>query len=173
MAANNMIMVIGRVGKDPETRTVSSGRSVTKFSLAVRRPGKDQKGQEITDWFSVDIWGKQAELAQELIRKGILISVAGSCNIDEWTDQAGARQKMVKIAADSFQLLEAKGASGDQGSGGGYESSGYREREQREPVGARQAPPPRHTSTANRDGAAMAAGGNEADFFDEDDIPPF
>jgi single-strand DNA-binding protein len=172
MAANNMIMVIGRVGKDPETRTVSSGRSVTKFSLAVRRPGKDQKGQEITDWFSVDIWGKQAELAQELIRKGILISVAGSCNIDEWTDQAGARQKMVKIAADSFQLLEAKGASGDQGSGGGYETSGYRERE-REPVGARQAPPPRHTSTANRDGAAMAAGGNEADFFDEDDIPPF
>jgi single-strand DNA-binding protein len=171
MAANNMIMVIGRVGKDPETRTVSSGRSVAKFSLAVRRPGKDQKGQEITDWFSVDIWGKQAELAQELIRKGMLISVAGACQIDEWTDQQGARQKMVKIAADSFQLLESKHASSEQGMGGGYETSGYRE--QREPVGARQAPAPRHTSSATRDGAAMAAGGNEADFFDEDDIPPF
>lgn len=167
MAANNMIMVIGRVGKDPEVRTVSSGRSVAKFSLAVRRPGKDQKGQEITDWFSIDIWGKQAELAQELIRKGMLISVAGACHIDEWTDQQGARQKMVKIAADSFQLLESKGAAGD---GGGYDS-GYRE--QREPVAARQAPAPRYNSSANRDGAAMAAGGNDADFFDEDDIPPF
>jgi single-strand DNA-binding protein len=170
MAANNMIMVIGRVGKDPEVRTVSSGRSVAKFSLAVRRPGKDQKGQEITDWFSIDIWGKQAELAQELIRKGMLISVAGACHIDEWTDQQGARQKMVKIAADSFQLLESKGAAGEAGMGGGYESGGYRERE---PVGARQAPAPRYNSSANRDGAAMAAGGNEADFFDEDDIPPF
>jgi single-strand DNA-binding protein len=176
MAANNTIMVIGRVGKDPETRTIASGRTVAKFSIAVRRPGKDAKGQEITDWFSVDLWGKQAELAGDLIRKGALISVAGACQIDEWTDQAGLRQKMVKIAAESFQLLESKGAEAQHA--GNYDQQqqqqpSYRERE---PVGAaQQAAPaaPRYNSSANRDGAAMAAGGKDADFFDEDDIPPF
>ncbi|MBC7542081.1 MAG: single-stranded DNA-binding protein [Candidatus Sericytochromatia bacterium] len=182
MAANNTIMVIGRVGKDPETRTIASGRTVAKFSIAVRRPGKDAKGQEITDWFSVDLWGKQAELAGDLIRKGALISVAGACNIDEWTDQAGLRQKMVKIAAESFQLLEAKGAENQHGGqqGGGYsqQGGGYDQapaHREREPVGAGQpaaAPAPRYNSAANRDGAAMASG-KDADFFDEDDIPPF
>lgn len=108
MSANNHGVFIGRVGKDPETRTVGSGRSVTKFSLAVKRPGKDAKGQEVTDWFSVDVWGKQAELAMQLITKGALISVHGAVQIDEWTDQQGARQKMVKIAGDGFQMLESK-----------------------------------------------------------------
>jgi single-strand DNA-binding protein len=111
MAANNMVMLIGRVGRDPETRYFENGRAVSKFSLAVTRPGKDKQGQEITDWFQVDVWGKQAELAGELIRKGALISVVGACHVEEWTDKDGAKQKSVKVAADHFQMLESKAVS--------------------------------------------------------------
>ncbi|MBC7541620.1 MAG: single-stranded DNA-binding protein [Candidatus Sericytochromatia bacterium] len=117
MAANNTLMIIGRVGKDPETRYFENGRAVSKFSLAVNRPVKDKQGNEMTDWFSVDIWGKQAELASELIRKGMLISVSGACHVDEWTDPQGVKQKMVKVAADSFQLLESRAVSESRDAG--------------------------------------------------------
>lgn len=108
MSANNQIFLIGRVGKEPESKVISTGKTFTTFSLAVRRPGKDKQGHELTDWFSVSTWGKQAELAADLIRKGALISVVGACNIDEWTDSNGNRQKMVKVSADNFQLLERR-----------------------------------------------------------------
>jgi single-strand DNA-binding protein len=146
MSANNTIVIIGRVGKDPETRTIASGKAVAKFAVAVRRPGKDRDGQEVTDWFSVDLWGKQAELAGDLVRKGTLLSVAGACHIDEWTDQSGNRQKMVKVSADSFQLLEAKGSSGD-------------------------GPPAPQTGERQRRPAAPAPSADT--FFDDSDIPPF
>jgi single-strand DNA-binding protein len=104
MQGNNCVMLIGRVGKDPETRTIASGKSVTKFSLAVNRPAKDAP----SDWFQIELWGKQAELAADLIRKGALISVVGACQIDEWTAQDGTKQRSVKVAADGFQLLERR-----------------------------------------------------------------
>jgi single-strand DNA-binding protein len=108
MQGNNVVMLIGRVGKDPETRTIASGKSVTKFSLAVNRPAKDAP----SDWFQVELWGKQAELAADLIRKGALISVVGACHVDEWTAQDGNKQRSVKVAADGFQLLERRDADG-------------------------------------------------------------
>jgi single-strand DNA-binding protein len=106
MQGNNCVMLIGRVGKDPETRTIASGKAVTKFSLAVNRPAKDAP----SDWFQVELWGKQAELAADLIRKGALISVVGACHVDEWTAQDGTKQRSVKVAADGFQLLERRDA---------------------------------------------------------------
>lgn len=105
MAANNTIILIGRVGRDPETRTVGSGKAVTKFSLAVNRPGREAG----TDWFNVELWGKQAELGMSLLRKGALVSVAGACHIDEYTDKQGNKQKVVGVSADGFQLLEKRG----------------------------------------------------------------
>jgi single-strand DNA-binding protein len=108
MQGNNVVMLIGRVGRDPETRTIASGKSVSKFSLAVNRPAKDAPA----DWFNVEMWGKQAELAADLIRKGALISVVGACQVDEWTDKDGNKQRTVKVAADGFQLLERRDADG-------------------------------------------------------------
>jgi single-strand DNA-binding protein len=111
MAANNVVMLIGRVGRDPETRYFETGRAVSKFSLAVTRPIKDKQGNETTDWFQVDVWGKQAELASELIRKGTLLSVVGACHVEEWTDKDGAKQRTVKVSAEHFQLLESRAVS--------------------------------------------------------------
>ena len=107
-AANNVLALIGRVGKDPETRQAGA-TTLTTFSLAVDRQGrKDQQGNKITDWVSIKTWGKQAELARDLIRKGAQIAVAGSLNIDEYTDKQGVKQRMVICNADSFQLLDKR-----------------------------------------------------------------
>jgi single-strand DNA-binding protein len=148
MAANNVVMLIGRVGRDPETRYFETGKAVSKFSLAVSRPGKDKQGNEITDWFQVDVWGKQAELASELVRKGTLLSVVGACHVEEWTDKDGARQKTVKISADHFQLLESRAVS--EG----------REHAERSPALAGARP----GRTAEEPGTEVLG---------EDDIPPF
>jgi single-strand DNA-binding protein len=60
------------------------------------------------------MWGKQAELAADLIRKGALISVVGACHVDEWQDKDGNKQRSVKVAADGFQLLERREDSAPQ-----------------------------------------------------------
>jgi single-strand DNA-binding protein len=150
MAANNMMMLIGRVGRDPETRYFENGRAVSKFSLAVKRPVKDKQGEDITDWFQVDVWGKQAELASELVRKGTLLSVAGACHIEEWTDKDGARQKAVKVSAEHFQLLESRSVTEGRGETGD------------------KAPAMAGSRSSSRPGEEPGT-----EVLGEDDIPPF
>lgn len=155
MAANNTIMVVGRAGRDAEVRMLQTGRAVAKFSVAVTRPGKDSQGQETTDWFQVDLWGRQAELAGDLVKKGALLSVSGACHIEEWTDRDGAKRTSVKIAADGFQLLESRAS-----------------REERSQYEAREASP-RPMAAAAAPAAKPASDPFEGEYLEEDDIPPF
>ena len=69
----NHIVLVGRAGRDPEIRYFESGKVVTTFSMAVNRPMKDAQ----TDWFDIEIWGKQAEIAGEYVKKGSLIGIEG------------------------------------------------------------------------------------------------
>lgn len=110
MSANNTIMVVGRAGRDAEVRALQSGRFVSKFSIAVTRPGKGPQGQDVTDWFQVDLWGRSAEVSGDLVKKGALLSVSGACHVEEWNDRDGNKRTSVKIAADGFQLLESRGS---------------------------------------------------------------
>lgn len=107
MSANNLVIIIGRVGNDPEMKYLDSGKVTTGIRVAVKRPVKSPTDQD-TDWFSCDFWGKQAELAGELIKKGSLISVIGSARIDQWEAPDGTRRSKFRILGDSFQLLESK-----------------------------------------------------------------
>ena len=103
---NNVIMVVGRVGNDPETKDVGSS-IVAKFNVAVNRPTKDAENNYITDWFPCEFWGKQAEVAREYIKKGTLLSVVGSGRIEKW-EQNGEKKSRFLIHGDSFQLLSSK-----------------------------------------------------------------
>lgn len=111
MSVVNNATLIGRAGKDAELRHSQAGKPIASFSLAVKRPGKDAKGNETSDWFQVSLWGKPAELAAEYVRKGALVACTGAVQIDEWTDRDGAKRTTVKLAADNFQLLESKAES--------------------------------------------------------------
>jgi single-strand DNA-binding protein len=142
--ANNVIMIVGRVGADPEMKYIDSNKVVARFNVAVNRPTKDTEGNNITDWFSCEFWGKQAEIAGEYIKKGTLVSVVGSGRIDKWETNGEKRSKF-SIFGSNFQLLSSKGDTGGGGS---------------------SAPP---VSSSSKSKSAPAD-----DFMDlEDDIPPF
>ena len=82
----NSVVIIGRVGREPEIKYFESGKSRTTFSMAVnRRQGKE----DITDWFNIEMWDKQAETAAEWIKKGALISVEGRIRVNQWQGQDG------------------------------------------------------------------------------------
>ena len=105
--ANNVIMIVGRVGADPEMKYIDSNKVVARFNVAVNRPTKDSEGNSITDWFSCEFWGKQAEIAGEYVKKGTLVSVVGSGRIEKW-ESNGEKKSRFSILGSNFQLLSSK-----------------------------------------------------------------
>jgi single-strand DNA-binding protein len=101
----NHIVLIGRSGKDPEIRYFESGMVVARLTLAVNRPVKD--GQ--TDWYDVEIWGKQAEIVGEYVKKGTQIAIEGKIRWDSWTSKENGDLNIRPIVlADSVRLLGSK-----------------------------------------------------------------
>ena len=100
----NSVILVGRAGRDPEMRYFESGRVKTTFSLAVNRPTKDKE----TDWFDIEIWGRQAEIAGEYVRKGSLIGIEGRLDFSKWTDDAGNKNVRPIINANGLRLLGSK-----------------------------------------------------------------
>lgn len=101
----NQATIIGRVGQDPELRYFESGNSLATFSLAVNRPTKNKE----TDWFDIKIWGRQAEIAGEYVRKGSLIGIVGQVDFDSWNDKSsGELQIKPVISATDLRLLGSK-----------------------------------------------------------------
>lgn len=107
----NSVVLVGRVGRDPEMKYFESGKVKTSFNLAVDRPVKRTEGQDSTDWFRIELWGKQAEVAGEYVRKGSLVGITGRLEFSRWTDANGNKQEMPIIAASNLRLL---GSRGDQ-----------------------------------------------------------
>ena len=101
----NHIVLIGRAGRDPEMRYFESGKVVTSFSLAVNRPMKEPQ----TDWFDIEIWGKQAEIAGEYVKKGSLIGIEGKIRWDSWTSkETGDLNIKPMVIAENIRLLGSK-----------------------------------------------------------------
>ncbi len=98
----NQVVLVGRVGKDPEIKYFESGTSMAMFSLAINRPTKDKK----TDWFDIKLWGRQAEIAGEYVRKGSLIGIEGNLDFDSWNDKTtGELQVKPVILGSNLRLL--------------------------------------------------------------------
>nr|YP_009530706.1 single-strand DNA-binding protein [Paulinella micropora]AXY63395.1 single-strand DNA-binding protein [Paulinella micropora] len=101
----NSVMLIGYVGRDPEVRQFESGNTVANVSLAVNR----RKSSNETDWFNLELWGKQAELVSEYVRKGSLLGIVGSLKIDSWTDRNSREQRSKPvIRVVQLQLLGSR-----------------------------------------------------------------
>ncbi len=104
----NSVILVGRAGQDPEMRYFESGRVKTTFSLAVNRPTKERE----TDWFDITLWGRQAEVAGEYVRKGSLVGVEGRLDFNRWTDDAGTKHAKPYINATNLRLLGSKRDAG-------------------------------------------------------------
>lgn len=101
----NVINLVGNVGADPDIRFFESGSIKVSLSLAVRRPTKDST----PDWFTIELWGKTAEIAGDYIKKGSQIGITGYLKIETWNDRTtGALRSRPVIKADQLYLLGSK-----------------------------------------------------------------
>ena len=103
----NSVVVVGRAGQDAEIKYFESGKIRTNFSIAVNRWDSKTKA-EVTDWFNIDVWDKQAEFAGEYIKKGRLVVVDGRIQSNKWKDASGEERERYLIVANNVRLLGSK-----------------------------------------------------------------
>jgi len=105
MASFNKVQLLGRVGRDPETRYTQSGDPISNFSLAT---SQKVKGEERTEWHQVSVFGKTAEIVEKYVRKGALIMVEGRLQSREYTDKTGQVKKVWEIVGSEVVLVDTK-----------------------------------------------------------------
>lgn len=112
----NKIILMGRLGRDPEVRYTQSGTPVASFSLAVDRDFVDQAtGRRPTDWIEVAAWNAKAKFVKQYFRKGQLAVVEGRLQIRDWTDKEGAKRRTAEVVADQIYFAGAKTAPPSEG----------------------------------------------------------
>ncbi|MDQ3282649.1 MAG: single-stranded DNA-binding protein [Acidobacteriota bacterium] len=124
----NKVILVGRLGKDPEIRSTPQGTSVVRFTVATDERFTDRSGekQERTEWHNITAWGKLAEICGQYLKKGKLVYIEGSIRTDSWDDkESGQKKYRTEIVANTMKMLDRRGDEGG-GSGGGY-GGGYGE----------------------------------------------
>ncbi len=122
----NRVILVGRLGKDPEIRYTPSGVALARFSVATDESRVDAEGnrQDQTEWHNVVVWRKQAEIAGEYLKKGSLIYLEGRIQTRSWEDrESGQKRSMVEIIVDRFQMLGPR-AQGSESVGEAPKSAG-------------------------------------------------
>lgn len=106
----NKVILVGRLGRDPETRYTSSGQAVCNFTLATDESYRDRSGerQKRTEWHRIVLWGKLAEIAQQYLRKGALVYIEGRIQTRQWDDRDGNKRTSTEIVANVMRMLGAR-----------------------------------------------------------------
>jgi single-strand DNA-binding protein len=157
MASVNKVIIVGNLGRDPETRYNTEGGAITNVSIATTDTWKDKASgekQERTEWHRVVFFNRLAEIAGEYLKKGSQVYVEGALRTRKWTDKEGQERYTTEIVADKMQMLGSR-------SGAGMGDS------------MREAPPAREPMGAGGGGGGKAAARKPAGNFDDmdDDIP--
>jgi single-strand DNA-binding protein len=127
----NKVILVGRLGKDPEVKTTPSGTTVAKFTMATDEKFTDRNGerQERTEWHNIVAWSKLGEICGQYLRKGKQVYIEGSLRTDSWDDkETGQKKYRTEIVAQTMQMLGSKddggGPRGDYGGGAPRKQSG-------------------------------------------------
>ncbi len=123
MSGINKVILVGRLGADPEVKTVGQGQTVTRLNLATSESwmGKDGQKQEKTEWHRITVWGKLAEICGKHLAKGRQVYVEGKLQTRSWEDQQGQKKYATEIVASTVQFLGAAG--GERSASSGSQSS--------------------------------------------------
>ncbi|HKW88839.1 MAG TPA: single-stranded DNA-binding protein [Candidatus Acidoferrales bacterium] len=124
MSVNKAILV-GRLGRDPETRYTGSGQAVANFTLATDSTYKDRAGerQKRTEWHRIVAWGKLAEICQQYLKKGSQVYIEGRLQTREWEDKSGQKRSTTEIVASDMRML---GSRADSAAAAGAAAGGSR-----------------------------------------------
>lgn len=137
MRGVNKAILLGTLGRDPETKTFPNGGSITQFSIATTEVWNDKNTNERvenTEWHRITASNKLGEIAQNYLRKGSKVYIEGKIKTRKWTDQNGVEKYTTEIQASSLQLIDSKGdnpqqgkpqAQPQQGGYGGQAQGGY------------------------------------------------
>jgi single-strand DNA-binding protein len=124
----NKVILVGRLGRDPETRYTSGGQAVANFTLATDETFKDRSGerQKRTEWHRIVLWGKLAEIAQQYLKKGMLVYIEGRIQTRQWEDKRdGQKRTTTEIVGNVMRMLTSRaegaaaGAAAAAGAGPG------------------------------------------------------
>lgn len=104
----NKVTLIGRLGKDPEVRTLDSGTNIAKFSVATDESYKDKNGewQTQTEWHNVILWRGLAERAEQMLKKGVLVYIEGKLTSRSWQDDQGNTNYITEVRGNYFRVLQ-------------------------------------------------------------------
>lgn len=120
----NKVILVGRLGKDPEIRSTPGGQSVAKFTLATDERFTDREGnkQERTEWHNIVAWGKLGEICGQYLKKGKLVYIEGRIRTDSWDDkETNQKRYRTEIVANEMKMLDRRGDEG----GGSYNGGSY------------------------------------------------
>lgn len=121
----NKVIIVGRLGADPELKTLGSGQAVANFNVATSENWVDREGQkqERTEWHRIVVWGKLAEICRQYLAKGRQVFVEGKLQTRNWEDQQGQKRYTTEIVASNIQFIgganDRAGASQGPNAGGG------------------------------------------------------
>jgi single-strand DNA-binding protein len=166
MASVNKVIIVGNLGRDPETRYMPNGDAVTNVAVATTESWKDKNSgekKELTEWHRITFYRKLAEIAGQYLKKGSQVYVEGRLQTRKWTDKDGVEKYTTEIIADTMQML-----GGRQGMGGGASDDGG--------YGGGAPAPARQNAGSSGGGAparAPAANRPAPNFSDMDDDIPF
>lgn len=145
------MIVVGNLGRDPELRYTPQGTAVCDFSIATNEKKRDKSGemQDVTTWFRVTTWGKQAETASKYLSKGKSVYIEGRLRLEEYTDRDGKTRFSLEVNASDMQFLS--GGGGENFSGGASSANTGGEYSQANDFDSDAAPSPGKTSSPNDD----------------------
>lgn len=156
----NKVILIGHLGQDPELRAMPSGGSVANLRLATTESWRDKQtgeNKEATEWHTVVLFGRTAEVAQQYLRKGSQVYIEGRLRTRKWQDKSGQDRYTTEIVGNDMQMI------GGRGEGGGARGGGDERRGAPAPAGGED--------DWGGGGGRQAAGGGSSGGFDDDDIP--
>ena len=126
MRGVNKVILVGTLGKDPETKTFPNGGSLTQFSIATSDSWTDKntgERKEQTEWHRIVLHNRLGEIAQQYLRKGSKVYIEGSLRTRQWTDQSGQERYTTEIRGEQMQMLDSNRQQGEQAVGG--DNAGY------------------------------------------------
>ena len=165
MASVNKVILVGNLGRDPETRYAPSGDAICNITVATTDSWRDKatgEKKEQTEWHRVVFYGKLAEIAGQYLKKGRPVYIEGSLRTRKWQDKDGVERYTTEIRADEMQMLGSR-----EGMGGGEAPSRSGGDDYGNTGGSSR--PPRESGNAGKSAPSPAAGG----FGDFDDDIPF